>query len=451
MSTREVFIHANGDLLAAAVAARLITSTADTLAADGRAHLVLTGGGIGTKVLAAVAASPARDTVDWRTVDFWWGDERYAPEGDPDRNETGAREALFDHIPVDPTLVHAIEGPDGRDGDDVDASAARYATELAISASSMPDAPSGVAVPPFDVLMLGIGPEGHVASIFPESPAAYAQGTVVAVRNSPKPPPTRISLTFPAIRAAREVWILASGAEKAEAIARALAGEDDDKLPGRRRAGHPADAVPDRRGGGQQDQLTRWFYRVQPVNHCASPAVSRLRNLEVRMEPVVHENAAAANRLAELALTAADLIGALIGADQEARTWTPLAPPMMAGLARWGKTNELLRARLVERGWSHDNPKGLPRTISPARDFAIVATTGDAVTGYPGGSPSTKYAKGIQTVRAIGRNFHQLAFDFSDLFPGRTGGTTETTWPPGCSCTTSPRSGPGRAVARQRH
>jgi hypothetical protein len=90
----------------------------------------------------------------------------------------------------------------------------------------------------------------------------------------------------------------------------------------------------------------------------------------------------------------------------------------MAGLARWGKTNELLRARLVERGWSHDNPKGLPRTISPARDFAIVATTGDAVTGYPGGSPSTKYAKGIQTVRAIGRNFHQLAFDLPDLFAG---------------------------------
>jgi 6-phosphogluconolactonase len=164
-------------------------------------------------------------------VDFWWGDERYAPEGDPDRNETGAREALLDHIPVDPTLVHAIEGPDGRDGDDVDASAARYATELAISASSSPNAPSGVAVPPFDVLMLGIGPEGHVASIFPESPAAYAQGTVVAVRNSPKPPPTRISLTFPAIRAAREVWILASGAEKAEAIERALAGDDDDKCP----------------------------------------------------------------------------------------------------------------------------------------------------------------------------------------------------------------------------
>ena len=136
------------------------------------------------------------------------------------------------------------------------------------------------------------------------------------------------------------------------------------------------------------------------------------------MEPVVHENAAAANRLAKLTLTAADLISALIGADQEARTWTRLAPPMMAGLARWGKTNELLRARLVGRGWSHDNPKGLPRTISPAGDFAIVATTGDALISYPGGRPSTKYAKGIQTVRAIGRNFHQLAFDFSDPYTG---------------------------------
>ena len=135
------------------------------------------------------------------------------------------------------------------------------------------------------------------------------------------------------------------------------------------------------------------------------------------MEPVVHENEAAAKRLDELALTAADLMCALIGADDQARSWGPLAPPMMAGLARWGKTNELLRSRLVERGWWHDNPKGLPRTISPARDFAIVATTGDALTGHPGGSPSTKYAKGIQTVRAVGRNI-QLAFDFPDLLAG---------------------------------
>ena len=221
----EVLVHADGTLLAEAVAARTVTRLADALAASGHAHLVLTGGGIGTKVLAALAAAPARDAVDWTRVDFWWGDERFIPEGDPERNETGARAALLDHLPVDQARVHVMNGPGGPDGDDPDAAAARYAAELAAAASP------GAAVPAFDILMLGIGPEGHVASIFPEAPAAYDQGTVTAVRDSPKPPPTRVSLTFPAIRAAKEVWILASGAEKAEAVARALAGEPADKLP----------------------------------------------------------------------------------------------------------------------------------------------------------------------------------------------------------------------------
>jgi 6-phosphogluconolactonase len=225
VSTPEVFTYASGDLLASAAAARTVTRLADAIAAEGRAHVVLTGGGIGTKVLAAIAASPARDAVDWRLVDFWWGDERFEPSGDPERNETGARSALLDHIGVDPARVHVMAGPDGPDGDDPDAAAASYAAELAAAA------PEGAAVPAFDVLMLGIGPEGHIASIFPDSPAAHATGSVVAVRNSPKPPPTRVSLTFSAIQAAREVWVLASGAEKAEAVAEALSGVSEDKLP----------------------------------------------------------------------------------------------------------------------------------------------------------------------------------------------------------------------------
>jgi 6-phosphogluconolactonase len=225
VSTPEVFVYASGDLLASAAAARTVTRLADAIAAEGHAHLVLTGGGIGTKVLAAIAAAPARDAVDWRRVDFWWGDERFAATGDPDRNETGARAALLDTLDVEPARVHAVPGPDGPDGDDPDAAAARYAAALSAAAGT------GAAVPVFDILMLGIGPEGHVASIFPESPAAHATGSVVAVLNSPKPPPTRISFTFSAIQAAREVWILASGAEKAEAVAEALSGVSEDKLP----------------------------------------------------------------------------------------------------------------------------------------------------------------------------------------------------------------------------
>jgi 6-phosphogluconolactonase len=224
VSTPEVFVYDSGDLLASAAAARTVTRLADGIAAQGHAHLVLTGGGIGTKVLAAIAAAPARDAVDWRLVDFWWGDERFEVTGDPERNETGARAALLDKLGVDQARVHAVPGPDGPDGDDPDAAAARYAAELAAAAGNG-------GVPAFDVLMLGVGPEGHVASIFPESPAAYATGSVVAVRNSPKPPPTRVSLTFSAIQAAREVWVLASGAEKADAVAEALSGVSQDKLP----------------------------------------------------------------------------------------------------------------------------------------------------------------------------------------------------------------------------
>ena len=225
MSVPEVFIHASADLLASAAAARTVTAMADAIGGAGHGHLVLTGGGIGTKVMAAIAAAPARDAVDWRRVDFWWGDERFAATGDPERNETGARAALLDHLGLDEARVHTIWGPDGPDGDDPAAAAARYAAELAAAAVG------GALVPAFDVLMLGIGPEGHVASIFPESPAARAGGSVVAVRDSPKPPPTRISLTFGAIRAAREVWILASGEEKAEAVAEAVSGVSQDKLP----------------------------------------------------------------------------------------------------------------------------------------------------------------------------------------------------------------------------
>src|ERR1700760_4762935 len=101
----EVFVYASGDLLAAAAAARCVTRLADAIAATGRAHVVLTGGGIGTKVMAAIADSPARDAVDWRQVDFWWGDERFEPTGDAERNETGARAALLDHIGADPARV----------------------------------------------------------------------------------------------------------------------------------------------------------------------------------------------------------------------------------------------------------------------------------------------------------------------------------------------------------
>ncbi|HEX6341525.1 6-phosphogluconolactonase [Umezawaea sp.] len=228
MNGPQVVVHRDGDLLAAATAARLLTRLVDAQAARGSASLVLTGGRTGTAVLEHLRALPALHAVDWSRVDLYWGDERFLPSGHPDRNETQARAALLDHIPVDPARVHAVEASDGRFGDDPDAAAEAYADVLAEAARPEDHG----SVPSFDVCLLGVGEEGHVASIFPESPAVHeVERSVVAVRNCPKPPPTRVSLTLPAVRRAREVWLMTTGEAKAAAVAMGLTGAGEAQLP----------------------------------------------------------------------------------------------------------------------------------------------------------------------------------------------------------------------------
>lgn len=221
-----VVVHASQELLAAAVAARLVTALVDAQAARGTASVVLTGGRTGVAVLDQVLALPAADAVDWNRVDLYWGDERFLPAGHPDRNETQAREALLDQLPLDPARVHPMAAADGEFGVDVDAAAAAYARVLAASGAA------GSESPAFDVCLLGVGEEGHTASIFPASPAVRERSaTVVGVHDCPKPPPTRISLTLPAIRRSAQVWLVTAGAAKAPAIATALAGRAETELP----------------------------------------------------------------------------------------------------------------------------------------------------------------------------------------------------------------------------
>ncbi len=227
MSSPEVVVHSNADLLAKAIAARLVTRLVDAQAARGSAAVVLTGGRLGTAVLAELRTNPARDAVDWRRVDVWWGDERFLPAGDPERNDRQARDALLDAIPLSPDRVHPFPASDGPWGNDPEAAAATYARELA--AAARPEDHDDV--PRFDVLMLGVGEEGHTASIFPESPAAYDDRAVVAVHGAPKPPPTRLTLTLRAIGAATEVWLATTGEEKAGAVAMALGGAGPVQIP----------------------------------------------------------------------------------------------------------------------------------------------------------------------------------------------------------------------------
>lgn len=226
---RRVVVHPDAPTLAAATAARLLTRLLDAQSTHSPVHVVLTGGTVGIATLAAVAASPLRDAIDWAGVHVWWGDERFLPTGDPERNETLARDALLDALgEVLPAAnVHPMAAPGStpeiRTPED---SADAYAAELARFA------PEGSSVPAFDVLMLGMGPDGHVASLFPGHVALAATGvSTVGVHGSPKPPPERVSLTFDAIDAAQEVWIIVAGAEKAAQVASALAGAPVGQTP----------------------------------------------------------------------------------------------------------------------------------------------------------------------------------------------------------------------------
>jgi 6-phosphogluconolactonase len=228
MTAPEIAVHAQPNILAAAAAARLITRLVDLQASGAVPKLVLTGGGVGIAMLEQVRATVARDAVDWGEVEFYWGDERFLAPGDPERNDTQAYAALLDHVRVDPAKVYPMGADTGTGPSGAEAAAEEYAGLLASKARPEDHG----AVPSFDVLLLGMGPEGHTASVFPHSPAVYeTERSVVAVHGCPKPPPTRVSLTLPAIHKAAEVWIVTTGESKAGAVALALGGAGEVAIP----------------------------------------------------------------------------------------------------------------------------------------------------------------------------------------------------------------------------
>ena len=196
----DIVIEPDADRLASAAGSAFVDRVAAAQAVHGVASVVLTGGGVGTAMLervAGLAEEPEREVVDWTAVEIWWGDERFVPADSDDRNELGARRALLDRVGVPEARVHAMPAADGEFATAEEA-ADWYAGELASLAGDG-------ALPRFDVLLLGMGPEGHVASIFPDSPAARDDRPVVAVHDCPKPPPTRISLGFFVINSAVEI------------------------------------------------------------------------------------------------------------------------------------------------------------------------------------------------------------------------------------------------------
>ncbi|MEU0496401.1 6-phosphogluconolactonase [Mycobacterium sp. NPDC006124] len=224
MSETVIETYADTDALVTAAGDRLVLAIVAAIAERDAANVVLTGGGTGIKLLKHLGDHD--EAIDWAKVHLFWGDERYVPADDDDRNDKQTRAALLDHVAIPAANVHAMPASDGEFGDDVDAAALAY--EQVLDAN----APAGSPTPTFDVHLLGMGGEGHVNSLFPHSEATVeTERMVLGVTDSPKPPPVRITLTLPAVVRSREVWLVVSGSEKAEAVAAAIGGAAPADVP----------------------------------------------------------------------------------------------------------------------------------------------------------------------------------------------------------------------------
>lgn len=207
-----VVVHPDKQAVADGGAARLVTTLLDLQAVGREPHLCLTGGSLGSAIITSILEVPAHTAVDWSTVSVWWGDERYLPAGDADRNDTQNDAAGLDRLGLDPARVHRVAGPDASDS-------AEHSAELYSAAIR------GSGGGEFDIMILGVGPDGHVASLFPGHPAQLTTDAIaVAVHDSPKPPPDRVSLTFECLTRSDRVWFLVAGADKAEAVRNGVDG-----------------------------------------------------------------------------------------------------------------------------------------------------------------------------------------------------------------------------------
>lgn len=230
---KRVVVEASPAALAARVADRFITRLRARTRGGKVAHVALTGGSMGGSVLRATAENPKSADIDWSLVHFWWGDERFVPRDDADRNSLQSRQALLDHIDVPADNVHEVAGPDSGLG--LDEAATAYAAELARYGTDENPWPS------FEVCFLGVGPDGHIASLFPDRPeVTVTDAAVLPVRDSPKPPPERVTMTRPVLNSSKRVWLVITGADKASALGLALAGASYTSVPaagakGRRR------------------------------------------------------------------------------------------------------------------------------------------------------------------------------------------------------------------------
>jgi 6-phosphogluconolactonase len=209
----------------------------DAVSARGRCSLALAGGETPRSLYRQLAALPAR-TIDWARVHVFWGDERYVPADDARSNFRMARETLLDHVPCPPEHIHPMPTAFPNPAD----AAAAYEQTLRDF--------FGAGVPEFDLVLLGLGTDGHTASLFPHSPALHESARLVVPSTTTANPPLRLTLTFPPLTRGRRIFVIAAGPDKLAVLDRVLAPNAD------------TDAFPSATLRTANQRLTWWIARM---------------------------------------------------------------------------------------------------------------------------------------------------------------------------------------------
>ncbi len=221
----ELRVHEDLDGLFGDCASWFLARLEAAQAAGREPNVGLTGGSLASDFHAEVVRRAPASTVDFSRVVFWWGDERFVASDDPDRNDLAALTSLLEPLGVPASQIHRVPAAD--EVPDVAAAADAYGTAIRTHGAGE-----------FEVVLFGLGPDGHVASLFPHHRALdIADAIAVPVTRAPKPPPERVSLTFEAFERSRAVAFLVSGEAKADAVARAWSDGPVSDCPARGVAG----------------------------------------------------------------------------------------------------------------------------------------------------------------------------------------------------------------------
>lgn len=217
MTDLDVAVQADADAVGLAAAEQFVKLARSSILARGRFMVVLSGGSTPRRLYQRLAAAPFRDRIDWGRVEVFWGDERGVPPHHPESNYGMALAALLVQVPVQRRSIHRMvaEIPDPA------AAARKYQLEIA-RAFEMDETGRP---PSFDLVLLGMGSDGHTASLFPRDPALReGRRWAVSVEAPQRPPPSRITLTAPILNRAREIRVLVTGADKAATLQAVLRG-----------------------------------------------------------------------------------------------------------------------------------------------------------------------------------------------------------------------------------